>query len=99
MISRVFKAKITVGQFEEFQMNFRKIALPLIQSHDGLVSFSAGRITNSADHDFMLVTNWQSLEHIKAFAGDAWQTPLIPSGMENFMEAVWLDHYDLFENS
>ncbi len=99
MISRVFKAKIADGRYSDFQINFRKIALPLIKSHDGLLSLSAGRLPDDADHDFMLVTNWESLEHVKAFAGDNWQEPLIPSGMDTFMEEVWLDHYDLFEHA
>ncbi len=99
MISRVFKAKITEGRFADFEANFRRIALPLIRSHGGLLSLSAGRVNGSSDHDFMLVTNWESLAQVKAFAGENWQEPLIPEGMEQFMAAVWLDHYDLFEHS
>ena len=55
--------------------------------------------TNFAPRDFLMVTLWRDVEALRAFAGEAWDTPVVTPDEEPLVEAMFADHYQRFDAS
>lgn len=72
---------------------------PAIRKLDGFVSASILRRDVPQGVEFLIVTNWASLEHIKAFAGDQVDTAVVPQVAQDMMVEfdAFVRHFDVVE--
>ena len=96
MIVRVFRARARPGREAEFEESLAQRSIPLVESQKGVRSYFAGRPAGSASDEFVMITIWEDLASLKAFAGDDWEKPVIPDGMAPLMRESFLHHYEAF---
>jgi quinol monooxygenase YgiN len=99
MIVRVFRARVRSGAAADFESKLREESIPLVQAAGGVVSWWAGRPLAAAG-EFVMVTIWQDLESLKAFAGPDWQREgVIPADELPLLEETVLHHYEVIGSS
>jgi heme-degrading monooxygenase HmoA len=99
MIIRVFSAKVHHGAQEEFEINVRALSIPLVRSQKGLVAYFSGKPMESSPDEFVMVTVWESLEALRAFAGDDWNVSVIPEPERPLLVESFVHHYQVIESS
>ena len=99
MIVRVFRARVRAGTAEPFEATVCERSLPRVTGAPGLVSYYAGRPLGESG-EFVLVTVWEDLDALRAFAGPDWQREaVIPKEELPFLEETVLHHYEVFAAS
>jgi len=96
MIIRIFHVKVREGKDQEFEEFCRTIAFPLVKRHDGLRSVVAGKPLAGEPGMFCITMVWESIEALVKFAGDDWKAARIEPEEEHLVEAINVEHYDLF---
>ncbi len=97
MIVRVFRARIIEGRTDKFAAKFRTVSVEAVTGQPGFVSVSIGRPTRWTPREFVMISRWESVAALEAFAGPEWDTPHIPPGMEEFIEECWIHHYEEYD--
>lgn len=98
MIMRVFQVTTKPGKEEEFSRFFHETAIPLMNSTKGLVHVLPGAPRMESPREFSFVMVWESLEALKAFVGDDYQSPHIDPVETALVEARSIKHYDLVQD-
>ena len=99
MIVRIFRARVRSGAAADFESKLGEESIPLVQAAGGVVSWWAGRPLGAAG-EFVIVTIWQDLESLKAFAGPDWQREgVIPPDELPLLDETILHHYELIGSS
>lgn len=93
MIIRIFKATIPMELHTEFEVKFKEISVPLVKAYEGLISLKIGRPTQWNPDQFAMITHWDNEESLRIFAGEKWNEPHIPNGMEKYITDCTMDHY------
>ena len=94
MITRIFRAKVAPDLHEEFREKFKAISVPQVSSAKGLKSLCIGGPSRWNTEEFAMISVWENEEALKEFAGEKWNKPYIPEGMEKYISECWLDHYE-----
>ncbi len=94
MISRVFRASVPQELHGAFEEKFRSVSVPLVAAQAGLVDVTIGRPTACNPDAFVMISTWEDEAAIRAFAGEHWNEPRIPKGMEMFIARCSVDHYE-----
>ncbi|NNE53675.1 MAG: hypothetical protein HKN30_14890 [Sulfitobacter sp.] len=97
MIMRVFQVTTRPGKEEEFAAFFHGTAIPLMQNTPGMHMVLPGAPRPESPRDFSFVMVWESLDALKAFAGEDYTQPHIDPTEEALVEARSIKHYDLVE--
>ena len=97
MIVRVFRARIREGHTDDFREMVRTQSIPWLRDSDGMLGYVAGEPMADAPRDFLMLTLWRDVEALRAFAGDAWDTPVVTPDEEPLVEAMFADHYLRFD--
>ena len=97
MIVRVFRARIREGRADDFRRMVREQSIPWLRDSDGMLGYVAGEPLSNAPRDFLMVTLWRDVEALRAFAGEAWDTPVVTPDEEPLVEAMFADHYLRFD--
>jgi heme-degrading monooxygenase HmoA len=95
MIIRVFRPTIHPGKEDEFESFLRDTAIPLVSQQSGLVAQHVGKPRDPASTEYLYVTVWESVESIRAFAGERWQEAVIAPDEENLLKDTWIGHYEV----
>ncbi|MGR3804005.1 antibiotic biosynthesis monooxygenase family protein [Marinibacterium profundimaris] len=95
MIMRIFQVQTHPGQEEAFARFFHEIAIPLMRSTDGLVHVLPGAARSESPRDFSFVMVWESLEALKAFAGEDYTAAHIDPAEADLVAHRTIHHYDL----
>jgi len=69
----------------------------MVKAQKGMVSVMLGKPLEPNDHDFLVITIWESLEDLKAFAGDTWNNPVLDPAEADLLMETFLDHFTLIE--
>jgi heme-degrading monooxygenase HmoA len=93
VIIRVFRPTIRSGKESEFEEFLQHTAIPLVSGQAGLVAQHVGRPRDSTE--YLYVTVWDSVESVRAFAGERWQEAVITPDEEHMLEATSIAHYDV----
>ena len=93
MILRIFRAVVHDGKQAEFTDFITNTALPLTQRQPGLVSVSIGLPRPESPCEFCMVSIWQDLDALKAFAGEDWNKPVVLPEEAHLLAASHLHHY------
>ncbi|MFY2825899.1 antibiotic biosynthesis monooxygenase family protein [Ruegeria sp. MALMAid1280] len=95
MIMRVFQVTVRPGKEAEFSKFFHETAIPLMQSTDGIVQVLPGAARSDTPREFSFVMIWRSLDALKAFVGDDYESPHIDPAEAELVESRTIKHYDL----
>ena len=99
MIVRVFRAKVRAGTAEPFEATVRERRLSRVTGAPGMVSYYAGRPLGESG-EFVLVTVWEDLDALRAYAGSDWQREaMVPTDELPYLEETMLHHYEVFATS
>ena len=94
-IVRCFRAIVHEGQQDAFQSFFLGTALPLVRSHDGLISITVGLPHEESPDEFSMTTVWRDLESLKGFAGEKWKEAVIHPDERHLLRRTHVSHYYL----
>jgi heme-degrading monooxygenase HmoA len=95
MIMRIFQVVTRPGKEEEFSKFFHETAIPLMKVTKGIVQVLPGAPSQESPREFSVVMVWDSLDSLKAFAGEDYQSPHIDPAEAELVESRTIKHYDL----
>lgn len=98
MIMRIFQVATRPGKEEEFGKFFHETAIPLMKSTKGIVQVLPGAPRPDSQREFSFVMVWDSLESLKAFVGEDYQSPHIDPEEAELVESRTIKHYNLVES-
>jgi heme-degrading monooxygenase HmoA len=90
---RVFRASVKPGMTTEFQSFFLNEALPLVKSQTGMQRATVGLPSDGKPNEFIMISEWDSLESLKRFAGEDWNTAVIDPRESHLLVETAIDHY------
>ena len=85
MISRHWKGLCAPNRAEAYLSHLRRETFPALATIPGFVRASVLRRDLPAGVEFQVVTVWQSLEAIQAFAGPDAETAVVPAVVQAMM--------------
>lgn len=97
MIIRIFQIVTKSGKEEEFAKFFYDTAIPMMRATKGIVQVLPGAPRPDSPRDFSFVMVWDSLDSLKAFVGENYQSPHIDPAEAELVESRTIKHYDLVE--
>ncbi len=97
MILRLFQVTTRPGKEAEFSRFFHEVAIPLMNTTDGIVSVMPGAARAESPREFAFVLVWRDLDALKAFVGEDYTTPHIDPAEDALVESRTIRHYDLAE--
>ena len=95
-IVRVFHARAKEGAVEALAQRARDEVVPEIAAVPGVVAFHAG-LPHGDSRDFVMVTVFEDLDAVRAFAGDDYETPVLYGDTPDLIEEMSLHHYEAIE--
>jgi heme oxygenase (mycobilin-producing) len=98
-ITRIFRVQIVPELRHEFEEKFSTISVHAVDEANGFLAVSILKPTKWAPDEYAMISHWQDEAALKAFAGDNWNRPVIPHGMEKFVAECWVHHYDSWDKS
>ena len=98
MIARIWHGRTRVADYETYTELMERIAIPDYRSTPGFIKLSFLRSIREDAAHFTLITYWESLEVIKHFAGEDYETakyyPQDEAFLLEFEEKV--QHFEVF---
>ena len=85
MISRHWRGLAKAEQADAYVEHLQAHTFPAIRQLPGFVSASILRRSVPDGVEFLIVTNWTSLDAIRAFAGDHVETAVVPQMVQDMM--------------
>ncbi len=70
----------------------------MVKRQSGVLAVYAGRPLGSNSSEFALVSVWNEVSDIRAFAGEDWEKSVIPPEHLALIEESYIQHYDLFHS-
>ena len=98
MIMRVFQVLVRPGKESEFRRFFHETAIPLMRGTEGIVQVLPGAPRADTPREFSFVMIWESLDALKAFVGEDYQSPHIDPAEADLVESRTIKHYDLVQS-
>ena len=92
-IVRVFHARAKPGCAEQLARLARSEVIPEVAAAEGLVAFHAG-LPLGDSRDFVMITVFEDLDAVRAFAGDDYETPVLYGDTPALIEEMSLHHYE-----
>jgi heme-degrading monooxygenase HmoA len=80
MIARTWRGRSASDKPEDYVRHFNGSVLPELREIDGFLGATLMRRRGAADIEFFVVTRWQSLEAIQAFAGENYERAVVEPG-------------------
>lgn len=97
MIMRIFQVTVRPGKEAEFSEFFHETAIPLMKNTEGIVEVLPGAPRSETPREFSFVMVWRSLDALKAFVGEDYNSPHIDPAEAELVESRAIKHYDLVE--
>ena len=85
MITRIFRVRIDPLKRKEFEAKFATQSIAAIQSRKGFISAQIGKPTKWSPDEYVMISNWENEDSLRAFVGESWNEAHIPPGMEKFV--------------
>jgi len=92
-IVRIFRVVIHSHLRDEFEKNFESISVSAVTGSHGALSVRIVKPTAWTPNEYAMISEWESEEALKHFAGEEWNRAVIPPGMEVFAKEYWVHHY------
>ncbi|WP_370162223.1 antibiotic biosynthesis monooxygenase family protein [Limimaricola soesokkakensis] len=97
MIMRIFQVVARPGKEEAFSRFFHETAIPMLKGTKGIVHVLPGAPRPESPREFSFVMVWDSLESLRNFVGEDYQSPHIDPAEVEMVESRTIKHYDLVE--
>ncbi len=99
MIARHWRGIAHTDQSEAYVEHLRTETFPAIRRLPGFVTASILRRTVPAGVEFLVVTRWESLDAVRAFAGDDIEEAVVPEKAQAMMLDFdrFVRHFDVVE--
>lgn len=97
MILRVYRVTVPKDLHTEFEAKFKAVATTLLAEYEGLLSVEIARPSEWKPLEFMMISKWETVAHIKKMAGEDWNKAHIPAHMRKYKMAHSLNHYYLID--
>ncbi len=97
MIMRIFQVTTRPGKEAAFAEFFHDTAIPLMKGTKGIVSVLPGAARAESPREFSFVMVWEDLDALKAFVGEAYDSPHIDPAEAELVESRRIGHYELVE--
>jgi heme-degrading monooxygenase HmoA len=89
LIVRVARYRVKDGREQQFEKMLREKALPWLRRQRGIMVAYIGRaIEPERRFQYVTVTVWRSLDDVKAFAGDSWNTVVLLEGEAELLDGA-----------
>lgn len=85
MIARHWRGVAKADRATDYIDHLRAETFPALEKLPGFVSASILRRAVPEGVEFLIVTEWQSLDAIRAFAGDDIETAVVPQAVQEMM--------------
>ena len=85
MIARHWRGLARAAAAEDYVRHLQEETFPAIRRLPGFVSAAILRRAVPEGVEFLVVTHWESLAAIRAFAGDAVETAVVPQVVRDMM--------------
>jgi len=97
MISRQWKGIARTSEADHYVRHLREETFPRLARIEGFLRASILRRDVSDGVEFLIVTEWQSRDAIRAFAGDAIDVAVVPDNVQAMMVTFdrTVAHYDV----
>lgn len=93
MIIRIFIAEVPLEKQEAFEVKFKAISVPMVKNYPGLISLEIGKGTQWNPLEYVMISRWESEQHVVDFAGEQWNEAHIPEGMEEFISSCVMHQF------
>ncbi len=94
MIIRVFRARLKRGARPAYDRLCRTISEPLMRAQEGCLAVSIGEPGPAKPDEYVFVSVWRDLDHLKAFVGEQWREVSILPGEADLLEIARVEHYN-----
>jgi len=101
MIIREWRGRTSRDRAEAYPEHFRRIVLPELREIPGFLGATLSRRDKGGGIEYLVLTRWQSLDAIRAFAGDDVERAVVEPGaaaaltdFDNFVR-----HYEVVEDN
>jgi len=95
MVVRIFKATVKPELKKEFENFFRYEAIPYMQVQEGLVQVTTGKPISQNDHDFVMITTWESIDAVRKFMDNEWNKDKLVRDEMNLLLGTSIEHYEI----
>lgn len=99
MIIRAWRGRASRSKSDAYPKHFREAVVPELRNVPGFLGAQLGRHAEGDEVEFLVLTRWQSLEAIRAFAGAAVDRAVVEPGavaaLDDFDATV--RHYEVLE--
>lgn len=96
MIIRLIHVKVHAGKQAEFRQVLELLALPEIQSKNGMIAFYPGQPLGPESTEFILVTVWKGRKGVEIGCQDEWIAKIIPHEALPLVEEWHVNGYKSF---
>lgn len=93
MIIRIYEVTIKPELRKQFEHDFNTIAVDTVNHHKGLISCEIGYPTKWNPNDYTMITYWEDEHSLAEFAGENWNTAVIPTEMQKYPVKFSVVHY------
>lgn len=100
MIARIWKGEVPLDRSDEYLIRMREVAIPDYRSTSGNQGAFALRQVHGDRAEFLMLTFWESLESIEAFAGDDISVAKYYDSDAEFLLEMRpnVDHYEIYNS-
>ena len=97
MIARIWTARTTPAQAPRYADHLRTRVLPKLRALAGYHGASLLRRDVKGEAELIVVTRWQSMEAVRAFAGDDPGTAVVEDDAAAVLTGydTWVRHYEI----
>jgi heme-degrading monooxygenase HmoA len=100
MIIREWRGRAAPGKAEDYPAHFRRTVLPELRGNTGFCGAYLSQRRTSGYIEFLVLTRWQSMEAIRAFAGADPERAVVEPGAVTALIDFDADvrHYEVLED-
>ncbi|WP_324262640.1 antibiotic biosynthesis monooxygenase family protein [Altererythrobacter sp. H2] len=92
-ITRIFRVRIHPELREEFERKFASVSIAAVADKEGAGDVQILRPSRWASDEYAMISQWEDEASLAAFAGENWNTAVIPPGMDKYVIACGVHHY------
>jgi heme-degrading monooxygenase HmoA len=101
MIIRAWHGRASQARSDAYPKHFREAVVPALRDMPGFLGAQLSRRAEGDQIEFLVLTRWQSMEAIRAFAGAAVEKAVVEPGavaaLDDFDDIV--RHYEVIEEA
>lgn len=99
MIIRAWRGRASLPRADAYPQHFREVVVPDLRRTPGFMGAHLSRRVAGDQVEFLVLTRWQSMEAVRAFAGTAVDKAVVEPGavaaLDGFDDTV--RHYEVLE--